>query len=110
MAITSTLTPLEKRTATLLTVVGVLGSLLGIAGIALPYFLFSLFSSPPLFSRCDGCQSVQVTLRPGDYVTVAIVLLSIGVSFLPRMIYGARLRKVKHERGQRGKEDIGAQS
>ncbi len=96
MALSPPLSPLEKRTATLLTIIGILGSLLGITGIAFPYYLF--FGVPTPFNWCEYCTNTDDLVRRTEAITLIIIILSIMVSFLPRIIYGITLRKGRQER------------
>lgn len=95
------LTPLETRTATLLTIIGVLGSSVGVFAIAPFYYLF--LSSPLLM--CDSCTHLDIdaVILRSRIQTLGIMVLSIVLSFLPRIIYGFRLRQARKQRELSGK-------
>lgn len=100
MALASDLTSLEKRTATLLTVIGILGSLLGIIAIATPFFLALIALTGLCDDACGNMETLHAQITHGYYATMGIIIFSIIVGFLPRIIYGIKLRKARRERMQ----------
>lgn len=92
----SSSTPLEKRTATLLTVIGVVGTLLSILGIAMPYYLFFSDAPSPL-NWCDSCTNVDALIAHARHQTLAIAVIGTMVSFLPRILYGIYVRWRKRQ-------------
>jgi CDP-diglyceride synthetase len=95
MAHTTPLTKLEKRTALLLTIIGIMGSLFGIIAIAVPYFF--LYTAGAMW--CDQCAQRTINRQVDHTIgtTAIIIILSIVVSFLPRILYGARLRRARRD-------------
>lgn len=105
MALSPFLTPLEKRTAVLLTVIGILGSICGILfgmGIVVPVYLFTHNSS--LVAGFMLLSVIGALFLHHGYVTFVVISMSIIVGFLPRTIYGIRLRKARQEH-TRAKDD-----
>jgi hypothetical protein len=89
---------------TLLTVIGVLGSLLGIVGIAVPYFIVANIIN----IGCDTCTDANYrAAKDGqvNFVTLIIVILSVLIGFLPRILYGRKLRKVRRQQERQAGEE-----
>lgn len=104
MAHATRLTKFEKRTVVLLTIMGIMGSLLGIIAIAIPYFLANTLTLA-LCDQCTDMKAFDAQLIRTHYTTAAIIILSIVVGFLPRFIYGLRLRTVRRVRARSEQEN-----
>lgn len=91
------LTKLERRTALLLTIIGILGSLLAVV-IAIPYFYVLSTAAGMCDAQCPDANTQNAQLMFTCYTTASIILGGMIVSLLPRIVYGVKLRKAKQSR------------
>lgn len=95
----------RKRTAVLLTTIGLMGSLLGMVFVAFPFYV--IFGALSHMDCAESCaEEIRATNVVGCEAVVISILISVA-SFLPRILYGRATAKEIRRAKMATKEDMG---